>query len=1182
MSATDSSATTPSARTRGWGPVDLLAEHGWTALFLAITAVVARVDGADLTLRTFAGRVVSIATAQTYDIAARNSLYTSSVALFALLFCVALLVLRVLRSVSAQHTNDVLEALSIGGCVVWLARAYAMPNASLVGVFGAALAATAVAGLLDRWVLRASDAPDRGTWMALMGVSAIGVATLLQGRIDATALERSAWLLEWWLAGLAVALHVLWRLVCLRRDREHRHAAALRLSWALAPLGWLSLVWVLRDELYLTANNRGWHAFQPSHAEILLLVVLALWCALRWRRAGAAPDTARALGSLVFPALLVSVTCFAHYRPTLGAPTDLFEPGNPALFIQQWLDFGRVPFVETFNAHAFSDSFFGFVYSALHGAGDDHWRLYDFLGEALSTLVVYLAVRRLTSNAFVAFFFAGLLPFRTEVFPHYCDTAAITALLLAWLVERPSARRWIAFAFYSVALFLWRLDMGFASLIASGALLVAWRVVRSDFRPRVLHILAAGALCALVFGGAFFAIAYARGVDPLARLEDLRHVLQSNQGFGHVAIAPKLNANVLLNLGVVPLAMLALVGWVLLRLRQRRTDGAPFKELFIVWATAYYFANFPRGLVRHSWIEVGNVYVLSFALAALSSAVLLGAWGTVRLRAAAFLGTASVLAGSLGVMGPLPERAEHFHRLWSSWRTSFFQARRTEPRRELIDRSPASPQTELNHYAQFRAFIAANLRPGQTFVDLQNAPMLYSATRRRSPHYLNHLYLAHDEHLQRSEIAEFQRHDVPLAVVWTEEDLAKRDGVESNRHNVPDALFNHVRQWRLHEWLNARYEPWRLVQRWQVWRRTNWMAPSAPEGEDERLLAAAAGPLDGERKLRLSPPANERFELAPERVAYLRVRGRNTAAGELVARIELAGDERPIVRKLRLPSGTIEHCWTLPASAAARSVESVQFDFGAATALEVSEVALLDALAPDYTDILPRATRWRPLQLRWLPWVWGALDPNEPHLGAIVRSVWPPKGHELATQSFELSERSEPGFENGVHRSKCAVLVDELDPPLVPGDRVRFAASGDRTVRRVVDGQVMFSGPALDPERDGRPQRAQRLELTPAARAANRMKFTPLDDSRAACFLVMEIVTPARRAKDEQSGGVLQWGVGEQNLGRIDFNVKPGVHTYVWPMANHYNWTRAPVDWIAFHVPGGGARATRVTLVESD
>jgi len=35
----------------------------------------------------------------------------------------------------------------------------------------------------------------------------------------------------------------------------------------------------------------------------------------------------------------------------LRLPTDLFEPGNPGLFVQQFFEFGRLPFLETFNAH---------------------------------------------------------------------------------------------------------------------------------------------------------------------------------------------------------------------------------------------------------------------------------------------------------------------------------------------------------------------------------------------------------------------------------------------------------------------------------------------------------------------------------------------------------------------------------------------------------------------------------------------------------------------------------------------------------------------------------------------------------------------------------------------------------------------------------------------------------------
>jgi len=1158
---------------------ELISSHGWTALAVSVTAVVARIDGADLELRSFAGRVVSRATTETLDVGARTGLFMSSVALLVASFAATLVALRGLQRITARDTTEVLEGLSVGGCAVWLARAWAVPNAPLVNLFSAALAFALLAGLLDRWVLRASSAPQRGEWTALVGIAAVGVGTLLHERFDRTPLTTRPWLLEWGAGALALGLHCLARLACLRSDESARATAYARLAWAIAPLGWLPLVWVLRDELYLTANGRDWRQLAPAPIECALLAALALWCVWRWRRWTADSSLERALARTAFPAFLVALTCFARYRPTLEPVTDLFEPGNPALFVQQWVDFGRAPFVETFDAHGFSDSFFRFIYAALHEGNGASWPLYDFLGEALSTLFIYVVARRLTDNAFAAAFVAGALPMRTEVFPHYCDLSLVLALVLSWLVRSPSALRWIAFASCSGALFLWRPDMGLASLLASAALLVAWRLTRDEFRPRLAHIALAGLLAAAFFGGGFFAIAHLRGVDALARLEDLRHVLQSSQGFGHTSIASELSPNVLTNLSVVPLALLALAGATLWRLRGLGRAQTSFRELFVVWAVAYYLANFQRGLVRHSWIETGNVYVLSFGLSAMCAAVAIWWRGAERERVAAFLFAASILGGVFGVQGPLPAGADRFMQLWASARMVFLSKQRVAPSGQRIERGTASAESERDHYAQFREFIAAHLSPAQTFVDLQNAPMLYSETRRRSPHYLNHLYLAHDEHLQRSEIAEFGRHDIPLAVVWTEDDLAARDGAEPNRHNVPDALFNHVRQWRLHEWLNARYEPWRLVQRWQVWRRRNWMAPCAPQGEDEQLLARATGPRAPSRDIALVANDAATISLAAERVAYVRLRGRNGAQGEVEVRVEFEGQAAPLVRRLRLPLGAVDHYWTLPPASTAREARRVTFDLGGALHFDASEIALLDVKAPDYTDILPRATRWRALALRWLPWMWGAYDAAQLHLRPPLREVWSLEDHIKLGAKIELSARSEPGFVNGVHSSKAAILVDELDPPLAAGDSVRFAASGDRVVKRVRGREVVFEGAPLDPAGDGRPHGATRLELSAAARKPSRLWFTPLEDRLAPTFLVLEIVAPPRGSRREELTGAIHWGAKDENLGRIDFLLEPGQHNYVLPLANHYNFTRAAVDWFSFHASAPNVLTKHIKLV---
>ena len=94
--------------------------------------------------------------------------------------------------------------------------------------------------------------------------------------------------------------------------------------------------------------------------------------------------TMRWLARRAFPVFVFGLLAFLYYRPTIELNEDLFEPANSGLLIQQFFDFGRLPFIETFNGHGLSDSLMGFVWRAVHGSRDESWvHWYSFVDGAL-------------------------------------------------------------------------------------------------------------------------------------------------------------------------------------------------------------------------------------------------------------------------------------------------------------------------------------------------------------------------------------------------------------------------------------------------------------------------------------------------------------------------------------------------------------------------------------------------------------------------------------------------------------------------------------------------------------------------------------------------------------------------------------------------------------------------------
>lgn len=1183
--------------TAGAGPSPF-ARHVWLALFAAAWAVALRIELADYALEHFRGRTMSWPVLEGLSVGARTSLYSQAVLLAGATFAAALVAARALERWIEAEDWSVVHGLALAGCALFACHACLVPVWTAVNLITGLLACALAMALADRWLFRGRPAGPRATTLAALALGAFWLPIVLDDHDPGRGTAGTRYM-DWAIGALAFGAYLVLRALLLLARAERRPACWAGLTVFLAGGALAPWVSVGSIELYLTLNHRGVHALEPFELERLVLAGAALVLLLAaWRvarRADPWSSWPRRLEVWVVPLWIVGLFTQLHYLPWVEFNEDLFEPANSGLMIQQWVDFGRLPFIETFNAHGFSDAATGFLWRLVHGSADETWVHWSGLTDGLILALLYGVLRRVTGQAWLALFVCVVFPFLPELAPYYARVGVFTLALYLWVRERPTTWRCALLAAGCVGLFLWRLDNGLAGTVAVALLFLGERALDPATSLRVGRLVAGSAAVAGLALVLWWALCLASGVDPWLRLVDLRHLVDSNEAFGAPTLSDVLLPKHAMHLVLVPLAVAGLTLVVLRRERERARAGAAFDPAVgaVLFLAAYTFVNFPRGLVRHTFREVGNSYLQSFALLALA----LGVFVLVRrgglARAAAFLGTALALGATLNLQPPPPARARALTPLYLRLEQKLIEYPRVAHSEEYIDRSPMWPRLVDDFYGDVAALVERHLAgPDETFLDLAHCPMLYVYTHRRSPHYLNHLFLSSDEWLHQRQIEDFERHEIPFVITRTERDLMERDGAVNMID--PDMVDARTRDYRYYEWVYRRYEPWCIVQRWQVWKRRDWASPAAPTAPVGQQLATLAADADFVRQAAGARRVERALELPAGRATWLSVRGLARAAGTLTLRLTVtqrgAGLLEPgqrFEREIRVTAGSRERHFLLPGELRGAEVAELTLDCGAAPGLEQAELTLTSCEDPDVLQAFERATRFEHADLRRIPWYWGNFDEAGAARGPVLRDLAATNPQLAApNETVGIEPRENAVFTRGISTGPAAYVQAAGDEARLPriGDRVRLAGSGVRSVIDVRGRRVFVDGGVLDPARDGAPERVEILRSTEDEQVLpigswQRYTFEPLPDPLAPCYLALTL----ERQGAGRSYAWVRWGVGAQDTGSLGFTLPAeGRQTYLLRVSAYYTWAGRAVDWVSLCPQGAPVRVVSARLLAGD
>jgi hypothetical protein len=552
---------------------------------------------------------------------------------------------------------------------------------------------------------------------------------------------------------------------------------------ALSPFMALPLVSILKDEIFLIFKAQGHPLSGQLFTWLILIVILCLISTLlyyRGRKTSISTER-EILAKRYFPLLLFSLIAYAFYSYSIEFYHEMFESGNRYLAVMEYRLFGVIPTLEKFNSHLLSDYFFSAIYTWLNGMKAMEMELYDFLLIPISLVFYYYLLYFLSRSPFFAFFAVLFFPFYAALLPDGYCFGVLALMVLHKVLSQPSSLKNYVILFTTLAfLIYWRSDLGYSCVVTVPIIILFYHFIDPNFKIKWAHLLKA---LLIVFGTTallFAALSAYRGVNIFYKLLYALNYLASAQTYGYNTIGWTNQPEYKMHYFVFPV----LVCVILLALGLcfkffNKTKGQRFSYLTLLFLCVYYFANFNRGLVRHSLIEWTDTFTSSYIYIIIPGTIFV--FLRNRLQNIKFI-VFFAFSFFMIITYALPHETTQK----SLFERGIEKLTKT-PNRDLAKlNGRVKDLPKRNADQRFIDFTKKYMQGDETFIDFTNNPMLYFYTNKITPSYFYQNPLcSHNDFLQDRFVADLKDYNTPylLYAPFTAEGYTSVDRVPNSlRH----------------------------------------------------------------------------------------------------------------------------------------------------------------------------------------------------------------------------------------------------------------------------------------------------------------------------------------------------------------------------------------------------------------
>jgi len=563
--------------------------------------------------------------------------------------------------------------------------------------------------------------------------------------------------------------------------------------------GWLNTIVIifaafplllfLTVEITLIANQNGFYnSTYWLTGSVLLACLLIMLFILKVNK--------RQVSTIIYnwqgPLIVAGIALFVAYNPLHKDDNSLFEIANNLNPLMMSGVHNSTYFVDYISSHLLSDYIWMKLYALLNGYQNEMAPLiYYGFSWALYVVVIYSFLKEYVSRHFGVLIFMLFTPYLFFYFPHSYAFALIPVLFLIRYFKTEKNRYLWWFAIASTLTVFWRLDLGVATV---GAALIIFCLMFLFERQSRYTLLKIGSVLALFYGSLF--IIYYSFCSNL--IHEALHYFGGSQGHG-VSELVKESSN-LFYLDYFILPVLIGICSIILLFRYQLLK----RELFywpILFFIGFYFFNFQRGLVRHSFIEMNETYVSSFGWIIIGFLLV----GVFRKKVTIGIFAVLTLAGFLLSIHQVDKSFSLVDRkkMFSVNHLPLITGKK-------IDRSPEG-YDYVKYTKPVVTFLRDNLNSNETFFDFSNSPMLYYKTEKKIPAYFSQsLQYIVDLYLQHSCIENLKNTNIPF-VVYSQTVDAFGDKI--------DGIPNNVRYHYIASYLIDQYTPSNDYGLFHIWKK---------------------------------------------------------------------------------------------------------------------------------------------------------------------------------------------------------------------------------------------------------------------------------------------------------------------------------------------------------------------------
>ena len=454
--------------------------------------------------------------------------------------------------------------------------------------------------------------------------------------------------------------------------------------------------------------------------------------------------------AFVYPVVLLGMTLFAVQLPlSFVSSVDLLESANYSISISDFFQYGKLPIIDHFPGHMLSGVLGGLLYGVTNsdpvGAVAAPYSVYIYV---VLVLVFYYFINSLTNKEF-AFWCSLLLPvfggFESFLNPDsnygmwgFFGVGMLICLMMQRYITQKTFFRSTLIWLACVIVVLYRLDLGAAFGVAAVTAGICYTIFFHEGET-IDRLLLPFLIVILLSVALFVGVCAHRGIPAMERLMEILHIASSNANWAYGNLGNMTGTMFAWCYCILPAASGVMLMTLVCSKRIREKCSA-CEYCSLIFLGVAYFANFSRGLVRHSMAE-NNVTVVTFCGVFFVLVYILCMTGKRQVFIYCLMGMI-VFYGMYGEIDGSPEASlaekagEHMGEFIDGWEAERGELTAWETISGAAKRVRYEEELETTALL-WDAVLSTALKEEETYLDFVNKTFLYSLLGRSCPVYVS-------------------------------------------------------------------------------------------------------------------------------------------------------------------------------------------------------------------------------------------------------------------------------------------------------------------------------------------------------------------------------------------------------------------------------------------------------------